>query len=200
MRQVCDGNRQPLSFIFNGSAARFEEEFNVNEQRERIYETGFDERLVGFSAREAKFSGGTLQSVTHTHSDGISLDSVRVIITGIVPQAEQPRSAELKEEDQLIAVNGKPITSVYSWAFAGTFPGTRGKICVTDSVFASTVSVAESWESIWRIARQQLSNNRAINCLTNQHYSENNAGLFDGLLWPTHLLHCLTKSHPQMTK
>lgn len=123
VRQVCDANRQPLSFISTGGPARKEEEFNATEQPERIYETGFDEKLVGFSTREAKFSGDNFQSVTHTRSDGTVLDSVRVIIAAVIPTADQPKSAELKENDQLVAVNGKPVTSAYAWVFAGKFPG-----------------------------------------------------------------------------
>lgn len=123
VRQVCDENRQPLSFISNGNAAHYEEEFDASEKPERIYETGFDEKLVGFSTREAKFSGGNLQSVTHTRSDGTLLDSVRVIITNVMPPADQPKSAELKAGDQFVAANGKPVTSAYAWAFAGSFPG-----------------------------------------------------------------------------
>jgi len=123
VRQVCDANRNPLPFTSNGNAAHYEEEFNSSEQRERIYETGFDENLVGFSTREAKFSGGNFQSVTHTRSDGTVLDSVRVIIAGVTPPADQPKSAELKAGDQLVAANGKPVTSAYAWVFAGSFPG-----------------------------------------------------------------------------
>ncbi|OLE55150.1 MAG: hypothetical protein AUG51_04650 [Acidobacteria bacterium 13_1_20CM_3_53_8] len=123
VRQVCDENRQPLPFISTGTGAHYEEEFDENEQRVRIYETGFNENLVGFSAREAKFSGGNLQSVTHTHSDGTVLKSVRVIITSVQPPPDQPKSAELKAGDQLVAANGKPVTSAYAWVFAGSFPG-----------------------------------------------------------------------------
>ena len=123
VRQASDANRQPLSKIFNGTPARHEEEFDWMGERERIYETGFDEALVGFSAREAKFSGGNLHSVTFTRSDGSRVDSVRVIITQVIPPENQPKSSELKAGDQLIASNGKPITSAYAWVYAGGFPG-----------------------------------------------------------------------------
>jgi hypothetical protein len=121
--QVCDADRKPLPVLSNGNAARREAEFDANEQRERIFETGFDEQLVGFSKREARFAGGNLQSVTHTRSDGTVLDSVRVIIAEVSPPIEQPKSAELKVGDQLVAANGKPVTNAYAWRFAGTFPG-----------------------------------------------------------------------------
>jgi predicted Ser/Thr protein kinase len=121
--QVCDENRQPLPLVTGGNFARKEAEYDADGQWQRIYDTGFDEKLAGFSRREAKFSGGALQSVVHTRSDGAVLDSVRVIITGVVPSAEQPKSAELKAGDQLVAVNGKPVTSAYAWAFSGNFPG-----------------------------------------------------------------------------
>jgi hypothetical protein len=49
-------------------------------ERERIYETGFDEDLVGFSTREAEFSRGDLQSVTFARTDGSRVDHVRVIV------------------------------------------------------------------------------------------------------------------------
>lgn len=122
IRQVCDAQRQPLPQIANGNAARYEEEFDFVGERQRIYETGFDEKVIGFSQREAKFSGGGLQSVTHTRADGTTVASVRVIITAVRPPAEQPKSAELKAGDQLIAANGRPVTSAYAWAFAN-FPG-----------------------------------------------------------------------------
>jgi serine/threonine protein kinase len=123
VRQVCDENRQPLSFISTGSPAHSEEEFDENEQWVRIYETGFDESLVGFGTREAKFSGGNIQSVTHTRSDGTVLNSVDVIIIGVVPPQDQPKSAELKAGDQILAANGKPVTSAYALLPAGGFPG-----------------------------------------------------------------------------
>lgn len=121
--QVCDANRQPLTTIANGSAARKEEDFDFNEQRERIYETGFDEKLVGFTTREAKFSGGNLQSVTFKRLNGSQLDAVAVIITDVSPPAEQPKSAELKVGDQLVSANGRPVTSAYAYVFGGSFPG-----------------------------------------------------------------------------
>ncbi len=123
IRQVCDANRQPLPLISNGNAARYEENFDFVGQRERIYETGFDEKLVGFSKREAKFFGGNLQTVTHTRSDGTALGSVSVFITQVIPPADQPKSVELKAGDQLVAANGNSVTSAYAWVFAGTFPG-----------------------------------------------------------------------------
>jgi serine/threonine protein kinase len=123
IRQVCDANRQPLALISNGNAARYEEDFDFVEQRERIYETGFDEKLVGFSTREAKFSAGSLQTVTHTRGDGTVLGSVSVFITQVLPPEDQPKSAELKAGDELVAANGKSVTSAYGWVYAGTFPG-----------------------------------------------------------------------------
>ena len=119
VKQICDANRQPVSVLSNGNAARHEEEYDAKEQRERIYDTGFDEKLVGFSTREAKFTGGKLQSVTHTRGDGTMLDSVRVIITGVEPPEGQPKSAELRAGDQLLAANGNPVTSAYAWVTGG---------------------------------------------------------------------------------
>jgi serine/threonine protein kinase len=123
VKQVCDANRQPLPFISTGKAAHYEEEYNTTGQQERIYETGFDEKLVGFSTREAKFSGGKFESVTHTRGDGTVLDSVRVIITEVVVPASQPKAAEFQAGDYLVSGNGKPVTSAYAWVFAGSFPG-----------------------------------------------------------------------------
>ncbi|HKO96453.1 MAG TPA: protein kinase [Pyrinomonadaceae bacterium] len=119
VRQVCDENRKPLAVISNGTASRLEEQFSADEQRERIYETGFDEKLVGFNTRETKFSNGTLQSVTHKRGDGSTVPSVRVIITGITPPAEQPKSVELQAGDQLLSANGKPVATAYAWVFSG---------------------------------------------------------------------------------
>ncbi len=121
VRQACDENRKPLSVISNGTAARFEQEFNEIDRLERIYETGFDEKLVGFSSREAKFASGELQSVTHRRSDGSALASVRVMIKSVIPQ--QTKAKELRAGDQLLAANDKPVTSAYAWVAAGNFPG-----------------------------------------------------------------------------
>ena len=46
-----------------------------------------------------------------------------VIISQIIPPANQPKSAELKPGDQFIAANGKPVTSAYAYVFSGSFPG-----------------------------------------------------------------------------
>ncbi len=120
-RQVCDRDRKPLPFITNGAPARHEEEFDAIGEKERIYESGFDEKRVGFFTREVKHAGGRLQSVTHKRSDGTVLESVRVVITSVQPA--QPKAAELREGDQLVASNEKPASSAYAWVEAGTFPG-----------------------------------------------------------------------------
>ncbi|PZR70972.1 MAG: hypothetical protein DLM73_16635 [Chthoniobacterales bacterium] len=119
--QACDANRKPLPLLSNGNPAHAEEEFDQLDRRERIYETGFDEKLVGFSTREAKFSGGNLQSVTHQRSDGTAVESVRVIIKAVVPQ--QPKAAELRAGDQILSANDRPVTSAYDWVFAANFSG-----------------------------------------------------------------------------
>jgi hypothetical protein len=123
VRQVYDANRQPAPVIPTGSPARKEEEFDSTGDPERIYETGFDEQVVGFGSREARVAAGALSSVVHKRNDGTTLDSVRVLISGVVPPADQPRSAELHAGDQLVAANGKPVTSAYAWVFGGPFPG-----------------------------------------------------------------------------
>jgi len=121
VRQACDANRKPLAVVSHGIAARSEEEYDEIDRLERMYETGFDEKALGFSTREAKFSNGTLQSVTHKRGDGAVLDSVRVIITAVQPQ--QPKAAELRPGDQLLLANDKPVHSAYDWVFAINFPG-----------------------------------------------------------------------------
>jgi tRNA A-37 threonylcarbamoyl transferase component Bud32 len=121
VRQACDENRKPLAVVSNGTPAYFEQDFNELDGLERIYETGFDEKVVGFSSREAKFVSGHLQSVTHSRSDGTLLDNVRVIIKSVAPA--QPKAAQLRAEDQLVTANDKPVTSAYAWVAAGTFPG-----------------------------------------------------------------------------
>lgn len=120
VRQAYDENGKELAQISNGNAAHFEEDFAENDRLERIYETGFDEKLVGFSTREAKFSNGGLQSVTHKRNDGSILPAVEVYIKFVVP--EQPKAAELRAGDRLVVANGKPVTSAYAWVavdFAG---------------------------------------------------------------------------------
>ena len=79
IRQVCDTNRQAVTVLANGNAAHHEQDYDFVEQLERIYETGFNEQLVGFSSREVKLSGGSLQSVTHSRNDGSRVGSVAVI-------------------------------------------------------------------------------------------------------------------------
>ncbi|HJT81112.1 MAG TPA: serine/threonine-protein kinase [Chthoniobacterales bacterium] len=120
VRQACDENRQPLKIVSNGTAARFEQQFDEIDQLERINETGFDESVVGFSSREAKFSSGSLASVTHHRQDGSQLDSVGVFVKAIIP--EQPKAKELQVGDQLVMANDQPITSAYGWVF-GNFRG-----------------------------------------------------------------------------
>jgi tRNA A-37 threonylcarbamoyl transferase component Bud32 len=121
VRQAYDGNRQPLAVVSNGTAAHYEERFDEIDQLERINETGFDESVVGYSSREARFDGGKLQEVIHRRGDGTALDSVQVFIKNVFP--EQPKAAELHPGDQLVAANDKPVTTAYAWRFAGTFPG-----------------------------------------------------------------------------
>jgi tetratricopeptide (TPR) repeat protein/tRNA A-37 threonylcarbamoyl transferase component Bud32 len=121
VRQACDVKRQPIGSLSSGVfCARKEEDFDEIDRPQRIYETGFNEKLVGFSVREAKFAEGKLQSVTHKRGDGTALDGVRVIVTGVAP--EQPKAAELKAGDELLSANGNPIRSAYDWSF-NTFPG-----------------------------------------------------------------------------
>jgi hypothetical protein len=121
-RQACDENRKPLPFTSNGNSARSEQEFDQLERRERIYDSGFDETRVGFATREAKFSGDTLQSVIHKRSDGSVVDRVLVFINAITPSADQPKVAELRVGDQLVAANDKPVLNGYDFVFSN-FPG-----------------------------------------------------------------------------
>jgi hypothetical protein len=123
IEQVCDANQQPLPMISTGNPARKEDYYDFAEKLERIYETGFDEKVVGFITREAKFSSGSLLSVTHVRSDGSQLGAVTVLISYVEPPADQPKAAELKAGDQLVAFNGKSVTSIYAWLAAGKFPG-----------------------------------------------------------------------------
>jgi hypothetical protein len=120
VRQACDSARKPLPYISTGTGARTEEESDSLGQLERKYETGFDEKVTGFNVRETKFTQNVLQSVTHKRSDGSAVEAVRVIITEVTPA--QPKSAELKAGDQLLAVNGNPVPSAYHF-FYNPFPG-----------------------------------------------------------------------------
>jgi hypothetical protein len=120
VRQACDINRKPLAITTTGIAARSEEEFDQLERKERIYETGFNEKSVGFNTREAKFSGGAFQSVTHTRSDGSTVETVGVFIVEVA--AQQAKAAQLRPGDQLLEANGVPVRSAHEWASA-TFSG-----------------------------------------------------------------------------
>ncbi|MEY2562209.1 MAG: eukaryotic-like serine/threonine-protein kinase [Verrucomicrobiota bacterium] len=119
-KQACDLQRKPLPYIATGTGARTEYYYDEIGQRDRIYETGFDEKVVGFNVRETKFAGGEFQSVTHKRSDGSMVDAVHVFITEVNPQ--QPKAAELKVGDQLLAANDHPVHSAYEWVFT-KFPG-----------------------------------------------------------------------------
>jgi hypothetical protein len=120
VRQACDAERKPLPSISTGKGARTEQEYSANNRLERIYETGFDETLVGFSAREVKFSQGILKTVTHKRSDGTQLESVRTIITAVTPA--QPKAADLKTGDELLSVNGDLVHSAHHFT-SRDFPG-----------------------------------------------------------------------------
>jgi len=119
VRQACDMNRKPLALTSNGIASHTEEEFDQLDRWERIYETGFNEKILGFSSRDAKFSAGTFQSVTHKRSDGSTVEAVGVFIVEVA--AQQAKAAELIPGDQLLEVNGVPVRSAYE--FASNFPG-----------------------------------------------------------------------------
>jgi hypothetical protein len=120
VRQACDAERKPLAHMSTGMGARTEEEFDTLDRLERMYETGFNEQLVGFNVRETKFSSGALLSVIHKRSDGRAVESIGVFILEVTPA--QPKAAELKPGDQLLAVNGNPLPSAYHF-FYTPFPG-----------------------------------------------------------------------------
>jgi hypothetical protein len=120
VRQACDAARKPLPYMSTGKGARTEEEYDAIERRERIFETGFDEKVVGFNTREAKFLGGTFQGVTHKRSDGSTVEAIGVFIVEVA--AQQAKAAELKPGDRLLESNGIPVHSAYEWAFSN-FPG-----------------------------------------------------------------------------
>jgi hypothetical protein len=120
VRQACDAERKPLPSISTGRAARMEEEYSESERLQKIYETGFDEKLVGFSSREVKFSEGALQSVTHQRTDGTVLEAVRTIVVSVGP--EKPAAVEFKPGDELLSANGEPIRSAYHFN-RSVFPG-----------------------------------------------------------------------------
>jgi len=120
VRQACDAERKPLPYISTGTGARTEEEFDSLDRLERMYESGFNEKVVGFNVRETKFSNGVLASVSHKRSDGSAVQAVQVMITAVTPA--QPKSSELKAGDQLLAVNGNAIASAYHFVFH-EFPG-----------------------------------------------------------------------------
>lgn len=122
VQQACDADRKPLPSISNGSPAHSEKEFSESNKLERIYETGFDEKLVGFTIREAKFTGGDFQSVTHKRSDGTGVEAVRVMVKEIFANAPSV-AAELRAGDQLMSVNGNPVRTALEWPPARNFPG-----------------------------------------------------------------------------
>jgi hypothetical protein len=118
VRQVLDSNRNPISVAAGGNYAYSEENLDWNGQHVRIFEKGFDESIVGYNTLEAKFLGGQIQTVIHRRSDLTIVPTVQVIITQVSPSADQPKLAELKVGDQLVAANGIPVTSSYGWALS----------------------------------------------------------------------------------
>jgi tRNA A-37 threonylcarbamoyl transferase component Bud32 len=123
IRQACDEKRQPLDTISNGNAARSEENFNELQRIERLHETGFDEKLSGFSIREAIFNSGEFQSVTHRRKDGTKLETIRVLIKGVFPDAQEKSRELLRAGDQFLGANGEPVKTAYEWVFTNQFAG-----------------------------------------------------------------------------
>jgi YD repeat-containing protein len=120
VRQACDAERKPLAHISNGKAARTEEEYKESGRLERIHETGIDEKLIGFTSCEAKFSEDILQSVTHARGDGTRLEAVQIFVTALTPK--EPKAAEFKTGDALVSANGEAVRSAYQFYFS-VFPG-----------------------------------------------------------------------------
>lgn len=120
VRENLDENEKPVPYISTGTASHFEAEYDESGRAKHISERGFNEKLVGFSTREAVFVDGILKTVTHKRVDGSVVPAVKVYITSVTP--EQPKAAELQVGDQLLASNGKPVTSAYGWVSV-TFPG-----------------------------------------------------------------------------
>ena len=123
VRQAYDEQRQPLETIATGNAAHAEEDFNELQRIERLYESGFDEKLTGFSIREAIFRNGDFQSVTHRRKNGAQLEAVRVLIKGVFPDAQAKSRELLREGDQFITANGEPVKTAYEWVFTNQFAG-----------------------------------------------------------------------------
>jgi predicted Ser/Thr protein kinase len=103
--------------------SRSEEFFDDQGRRVRLLETGFDENAVGFSSRETKLSGADAPQVVHRKSDGTVVQAVLVFIAAVKPPAAQPTASELKQGDQLLNINGKPITSAYAFIYGPAFTG-----------------------------------------------------------------------------
>jgi Protein kinase domain/PDZ domain len=122
VRQAYDSERKPVPYLSTtGLGARLEEDYDMTtNQVERSTETGFNENVVGFNVREAKYSNATLVGVTHKRSDGSVVEAVRAVITEVTPA--QPKAAELKIGDQILEVNGKPVPSTFHFDFQN-FPG-----------------------------------------------------------------------------
>lgn len=120
VRQACDADRKPLPYLATAKGARTEEEYDTTGTLERMYETGFNEKVVGFNVRDTKFSQGKFQGVTHKRSDGRAVETLQVFITAVTEA--QPKCAELKVGDQLLSVNGETIPNAYHFAYR-PFPG-----------------------------------------------------------------------------
>jgi hypothetical protein len=113
VRQACDVNRKPLALTSNGIPARKEEDYDQLSRFERIFESGYDEKTLGYATLEATFSDGALLKVVHKRSDGSVVEAVQVFIVA-VPR-EQTKANELRVGDQLVESNGVPVRSRYEW-------------------------------------------------------------------------------------
>ncbi len=120
IRQAVDDKREPLAHMATGGPARSEHERDENGELKRTYETGFDEKVVGFNIRECRFTNGNLVSAVHKLDDGSTVTGVKVFIKSVSPQ--QAKAAELHAGDQILTLNGKPPTTAYAFQ-SGQFAG-----------------------------------------------------------------------------
>ena len=123
VREICDEQRQPLAVApLEDTAARVEETYDDQGRLEGLVESGFNPAVSGFASRTTKFREGKFVSVVHLLPNGTQVPAVRVYVKAVLQDA-QASSRNLLREDQLVSIQGTPVTCVYAWIYGEGFPG-----------------------------------------------------------------------------
>lgn len=121
VQQTCNAAREPIPA--NAQSTRIEEEWDTLGRPTRLVESGFDEKVTGFTRREVDLTPGEkTRRFTHWRSDGTQVKTVRTIVKAVQPGA-QAASRQLRPGDLLLSLGGAPLGCMWEWAFGDRFPG-----------------------------------------------------------------------------